>query len=357
MPRRFFRLSLWLCAVACSSPPPGLPDGGALRRYPSVPSGGAPVLADAALVSVSFVGDGRTPEHDAFTRWLAESGWLLERTREYGVQRVSYRGGVVVDGAAGSDSALRAVLADTLQPAALYLVWMPEGRPILDRLGRRTCLSNPGTGYHESVDGSNVPYVVVPTCPARFSALLDVTQSMHLDGARLAVDALTNPTPRNAPAWAQTDPSAGWASLGAEVGDFCWGRLVERDGQHLQRVWSNAAVAKGEEPCVPTTGAVAFGLSVTPTGRRSLAIGETLTWQVEGWANGAMDDWRVEVTPWFGDFTMEASLDAKMMNAGHAVTLSVKVPFDVPPGTNGAVLLRGIGPDDTPLWPIAFVIK
>jgi hypothetical protein len=115
-------------------------------------------------------------------------------------------------------------------------------------------------------------------------------------------------------------------------------------------------VARGEEPCAPAAGGPAFGVAVSPSGRRSLKVGETLQLQVTGWASAAVDDWRIEVTPWAGDFAIQASLDVATLNAGRAAQLSVSVPFPVPDGSRGAVLLRAVGTGETPLWPVSITV-
>lgn len=298
--------------------------------------------------------------HDAFTRWLAEGGWLTERTAEYGVRNVSYGGAVALAAPPEqlSDEGLRTALRDHgVAAGRLYVVWLPPGTALIDRKGDRTCFSNPGTGYHDTLEPDGAPYVAVPACPARFSAVLDRSASMHLDAARLVVNALTNAAPRSRPGYALTDPARGWTGLGVEVGDFCWGRFVERDGVRLQRVWSNAAAERGEEPCTPAPGAAAFGLTVEPRGRLLVGIGEPVLLDVRGWSNVARDDWRIEVRPWVGDFSMQASLDRATLNAGQSARLSLVIPHPLPPGTAGTVLLRSLAEDDTPQWPVSFVTR
>ena len=350
---------LVLLALACSGRPAPAPDAGMATRYPLLPFGGGEVLRAPALVSVTLGPEG-TFAHHAFTRWLAEGGWLSERGREYGVERVTFGGGVELPapGTELTDADVRAALrAHGVTPGTLYVVWLQPGTTVLDRLALRTCFSNPGTGYHEHLDEEGVAYVVVPGCPARFSARLDRAASMHLDGARLALDALTNPSPRNAPAFALTDPAVGWSSLGPEAGDFCWGRLLDRDGFTVQRVWSNAAIAAGEEPCVPAPGGPAFGFAVEPSGRQVLNVGEPIQLTVRGWSSGEIKDWPVQVLYWSGDFTMEASLDRLTFNDGVSATLTLGVPFPVVKGTAGAVLLRALGSDDSPQWPVSILTR
>jgi len=350
----------WLAVVAlgCGSRP-SQPDASVTLRYPPVPTLGGAVLAEAELVSVTFGPD--TMMHAAYTRWLAESGWLTERAGEYGVTRVTYGGALELAATlptTSSDEALRSALRTTaLSKGKLYVVWLPEGTTLIDPHGHRTCFSNPGTGYHEQLDAEEVPYVAVPACAPRFGAMFDTAGSMHFDAARLVVDALTNPSPRNAPAFVVDDLSNVWSALGSEVGDFCWGRFTTRDGVLLQRVWSNEAVARGEEPCLPAPAGPAFGFSVEPAGRRTMHIGEAQELTVRGWSNGPRDDWAIDVTPWTGDFNMTATLDRTTLNDGQTATLRLVIPFPVREGAAGSVLLRARGGDDAPLWPVSLVTR
>lgn len=338
------------------------PDAGPAPRYPAVPNGGGPTMSHAKLFDLTFAGDGRAASHRDFTAWLASSGWLTERGGEYGVVTVEHAEHVELPGplpAELDDAALRALIRSALRnvPGALYVVYLPDGTSLVDRFGARTCLSNPGTGYHEHLDAEAVPFVVVPACPARFASVLDKAGSMQLDAARLIIDALTDPSPRNAPAFALTDDSSPWTTLGAEVGDFCWGRFVTRDGRKLQRVWSNAAVAKNEEPCAPAPAGPAFGVSVSPPVLQPMAIAQPVTFTVTGWSSAPRGEWRIEVTPWFGDFTITSSLERTMLNDGDTAQLQLEVPFPVAPGTVGGVLLRAFGEEDTPLWPVSLVTR
>lgn len=345
--------------LGCSSQPTP-PDAGVVHRYPQLPNGGGAVLRESTLVSIAL-GSETGFGHHAFVRWLAESGWLVERGSEYGVARVSVAASVDLAAPTAdlTDADIRAMLrARGVTPGNVYVVWGPPGIGIVDRYGNRTCFSNPGTGYHEHLDEEDVAYVVVPGCPPRFSAQLEQHEAMHLDAARLVIDALTNPSPRNAPAFALSDPTVGWSSLGPEAGDFCWGRLVDRDGHTVQRVWSNAAIARGEEPCLPApAGAKAFGFEVEPAGRRTLSVGEPITLTVRGWSSGEVPDWPVQILYWSGDFTMQASLDKQLFNDGVSATLELSVPFPVAKGTAGSILLRGLGAADTPQWPVAFITR
>ncbi|MBL8951626.1 MAG: hypothetical protein JNK82_12665 [Myxococcaceae bacterium] len=358
--RAAFVIAALVSAVGCGPKPmPAPPDSGSPPvHYPVVPNNGGAVLADAELVSVTLGPD--VGQHAAWLRWLVDSGWLTERAGEYGVTRVTFGGALELPAppAEQTDEQLKASLR-TLQPqqGRLYVIWGPPGAAIIDRYGLATCFTIPGTGYHEVLDAEEVPYVVVPGCSSRFGGSVDQVQAMHIDGTRLIINALTNPSPRNAPAFALSDSSNVWFALGVEVGDFCWNRIVQRDGQILLRVWSNSAVLADDEPCLPAPPGPAFGFSVEPAGRRAMVIGEEQQLVVRGWSKGPREDWLIDVTPWTGDFGMKATLDKTTLNGDQSAGLSLTVPYPVPRRTQGSVLLRARGGDDSPLWPISFVVR
>jgi hypothetical protein len=212
------------------------------------------------------MGDARATELNGFVAWLASSGWLTEAGGEYGVTTVDGAAPVTLGGAPApvlSVDEVKALIAGAAAdggpptaaasgPSLVYVLFLPGGTVLTDAQGN-LCRSNPGAGLHDATTGRALPYVVLPSCEARFSAMLTDDQSTELDTARLVLDTLTNPSPQDAPAWALTDLSSPWAAMGAEAGDFCWGRLFTRDTHTLQRTWSNRAAAAGADACVPAS--------------------------------------------------------------------------------------------------------
>ena len=207
--------------------------------------------------------------------------------------------------------------------------------------------------------GSNVPYVVVPSCYPRFSTLLSEVQGMELETARLLIDAATDLSPLDAPAFQLNDESNPWSSLGPEVGDLCWGRPVtEGSGYTLQRVWSNAAAASGTEPCTPVpAGSVPFGVAPSPSTLQTISVGVPLSFTVTGWSRAAVADWPIQATTWIGEYPIVTSLGRDVLNNDQTTALKVTVPFTQPSGTYGVVLLRALGPADSPVWPVAFIVR
>ncbi len=360
-----------LVLAACSAPIPAGPDASTpIARYPAVPFNSGPVLKTAQLQLVSYAGDARAADIDAFLETLVQSGWLPTTTGEYGVTTVTHAKAVTLAATAAAAVVLTDVRTSvsgwvkdgTLSTAAqgeapyLYVVLLPDGTSLTSMTGN-ACASNPGTGLHDETDdpGAGFPFIALPSCPPRFSAFLSRTDAMELDLARLLVDTLTDPSPRAEPGYALTDISSPWYALGSEVGDFCWGRLVVESGFHLQRVWSNAAAAAGGEPCLPTSGA-AFGVGVTPDVLQTMTVNAPITFAVKGWSTGTVDDWTLSAAPWVGDFPISASLDKTTLNDGLSAQLTITIPYAQPAGTYGAVLIRAAEQDDTALWPVTFTV-
>src|SRR5581483_10865700 len=138
-----------LLLLACG-PPAGTPGADAgvpvTARYPVIPNGGGPVLSRSGLVAVTWAGDARAAELDAFVDWLSSSGWLTEAGAEYGVQRVMSAAPVTLRGAPGEvvrvddvKALIAAAAADGGLPAAapgaaplVYLLFLPDGSALLD---------------------------------------------------------------------------------------------------------------------------------------------------------------------------------------------------------------------------------
>ena len=355
------------CASGAAESPPEP------RRYPEIPTGGGPTLGAVNVVSVAFAGDTHTPDFKVFLESLARSGWLTRVAAEYGVRSVQYAAHVdlpTTAPAAVKDDEVQALLrswlrdgtipsAPTSEPTFLYVLFLPAGTSVATLSGD-SCRANPGTGYHDMTAGPEVrvPYVVVPTCEPRFSAILSEVAAMELDVARLVTNALTDPSPRNEPAYALTDVSNPWTSLGWEVGDFCWGRLVEQSGYRLQRVWSNQAAASGGEPCIPAPAdSIPFGMIASPGGLQKLVVGEPYAFTVTGWSRAPIADWTIQASPWVGDYPIRPELDRYTLNNGQSASLQVTIPYATPPGTYGAVLVQALHAVDSPAWPVAFVVR
>lgn len=360
--------------AGCSSqqPSPSGFEAASHVPYPQIPTGGGPTIGGAQIVTVSLSGDLHTPDLTKFVDWIAASGWLTTVAGEYGVRSVEHRAHVDLDPGTASiltDDDVKALLAAKIgdgtipsgpasSPPWLYVLYFPDGMSITRQSGE-ACSGNPGNGYHDALDPNGPPFVVVPSCEPRFSATFSEVEGMELETARLLVDALTDPSPRNEPAYALTDVSSPWTSMGAELGDFCWGRLAqEGPGYRLQRVWSNAAAARGGEPCVPVpSGSVPFGIAASPSTLQDAKVGKPLDFTLTGWSQTPVASWSIQASPWVGDFTIETALDRGTLNNGQTTVLHVTIPYAVAPGTYGAVRVQAMSGPDSPSWPVAFVVR
>ncbi|MGA7120339.1 MAG: hypothetical protein WBY94_09590 [Polyangiaceae bacterium] len=342
--------------------------------YPQISTQGGGTLASVRVVSVSFQGDSNTPDLVAFLDWMAQSTWLSEVAGEYGVLGITQHLHVDLPGpapAALTDGDIRTLLAakiaDGTVPGAqaqatplLYVMIFPNGSSVQAPTGGDACTDIPGNGYHESTGSAATgdPYIVMPACDPRFSAVLSQLQGMELETARLVVDSLTDPNPTGNPGYVLTDPSNPWTAIGPELGDFCWGRLTQDGAYTLQRVFSNRAAASGADPCVPApVGSVPFGMTTSPVGLQTLQVAVPFAFTVTGWSAQAVPDWSFQATPWVGDYAVEATVDKSTLNNGQTATLQVTVPYAVPPGTYGTVRLEALTGSDSPSWPVAFVVR
>lgn len=349
-------------AVACSSPSPHFETAKHLA-YPQIPTGGGPVYSSADIVTVSFVGDRRTPDLTSFVDWLGQSDWLSRTVGEYGVRGVVQRAHVDLPSSAPSsltdvdvEALLAARLADGTIPSVpatsapfVYVLFFPDGTTVTRQNGR-TCQGNPGDGYHDTLNPSGAAYIVTPSCNG--------TAGMESQTARLLVNTLTDPSPRNEPAYALTDDTNPWTAIGVEVGDLCYGRFTQEGAYELERVWSNKAAAGNGDPCVPALpGAIAFGMTATPSFLQEVHVGVPFEFTVTGWSLAPVPDWTLQALPWGGDFAITAALDRTTMNNGTTAVLKVTIPFAVPSGTYGAVRLEALQASDFPSWPVAFVVR
>jgi len=342
--------------------------------YPNISSEGGVTLASVQVVSVSFQGDRNTPDLVGFLDWMVQSNWLSRVAGEYGVLGITQHVHVDLPGpapAALADGDVRALLAakiaDGTIPGArppasplLYVMFFPNGSSVAGLTDGDACTDIPGNGYHNATNSTppGPPYIVMPACDPRFSAILSQIQGMELETARLLVDVFTDPNPAGSPAYRLTDDSNPWTAIGPELGDFCWGRLTKDGSYTLQRVFSNQAAASGADPCVPApAGSVAFGMTTSPAGLQTLQVGVPFAFTVTGWSAQAVPDWSFQATPWVGDYAVEATVDKSTLNNGQTATLQVTVPYTVPLGTYGTVRLEALTGSDSPSWPVAFVVR
>jgi hypothetical protein len=286
---------------------------------PQIVSGGGKVLRAAEIVGVTFAGEELADAIADFdTRVVTTPMWAA--LAEYGVGPATVRPLVQLTEAAAAtvdDADIRMWLATRLSsasplgapnPNAIYTLYYPTGTTV-------TRDGAPVDGaYHGSlrVGGVDVVFAVVPR-HVEFDGLhgMDV---VSLEASHELAEAATDPldSPNGAFAIVDTLDGAWNIAAGSEVADLCsaFPTFYKPDGfpYTLARTWSNAAAARGEQPCVPAAASVPFfgaapvlsmitlgaGSSQTLTLRGvKIPVGDQMTIEVDLFSTAPTDPFRV----------------------------------------------------------------
>jgi hypothetical protein len=229
---------------------------------------GGPVIAPY-IVPITYPGDPLASQIEAFTAGIGATTYWSTATSEYGVGPATSAPPVHIQTAAPAtidDTAIQQFIKSnvgTTLPAAqtgiVYAFFYPASTTVTMG-GAASCAQN--EGYHWDLalgGGTNVSYVVVPRC----DNLAGAPGITGIDATTLVtsheyVEAATDPFPTLAPAYGDLDADHQiWGVMeNVEVGDLCtWvtGVAIKPSGFDylVQRIWSNAAIKAGHDPCVP----------------------------------------------------------------------------------------------------------
>jgi hypothetical protein len=286
------------CVLGCSSSSAGASSHGPYPAFdvplPQILDSGGPTLAQPRLTSITFSGDARADQFDAFISALPTLTSWTDVLTQYGVSSPTATAPFHVPTAApatvnestkGGPSDVQSFLASMLDgthasfpaadPDAIYVIFYPPGTSItMD--GQ---LFSQAGGYHLFFDlhGVSISYAVVPALGSSFTFPNGATLST-LDGAtgiasHEIAEAATDPQTLTSPAWSNVDPKFGvcWGnavdSFSTEIGDMCAGSsdaFVAPDGFGftVQRIWSNAAAAGHHNPCQPRDAADVYPVAM-----------------------------------------------------------------------------------------------
>jgi hypothetical protein len=236
---------------------------------PRVLNSGGPVLAAPKVLPILFAGDTGAIDVENFLGGLQNSEYWFDATSEYGVGALTALPSVMMAGTAPatiSDAALQAaVVANTsgtnplwgaADPSTVYLFALPQGTIESDAGG--ACCTDYG-GYHSETTAGAVPlpYAVICTCPG-FDGPGSVLDGRTIAMSHELVESATDPFPNTNPAYLyEDDADLVWKIVtGGEVADMCElneDAFFAPPGSRyvIQRVWSNAAAAAFQDPCVP----------------------------------------------------------------------------------------------------------
>jgi hypothetical protein len=324
---------------------------------PRVVTLGGPVLATPKVLPILFAGDTGATDVTAFLAELASTAAWGDATSEYGVGPLTILPPVTVANTPKtiSDAGLQSMLASNtggsspawgaVDPQTIYLFVLPAGSIEQDSLG--ACCSE-YDGYHEEtmVGATAVPYAVSCACPGFDGPSFTVTQERTVDMSHELFEAATDPFPNSHPAYVQEDDAdIVWTMVtDGEVADMCEfndDANVVPDGSKymIQRSWSNAAAARGDNPCVPASSPTPYlnsfpalnvitDAALAPgfmTQGLSVPIGQSKTIDVKLSSSAPTDNtWSVKVYDY----------DASIVGTSPGLTLSL----DRSSGRNGDVL-------------------
>lgn len=238
---------------------------------PRVVTLGGPVLTAPKVLPVVYGSDTGQADVVAFLQELAGSAVWGQATAEYGVGPLTVLPAVTMTGAAPktiTDTALQSALASATNGAApawgaadpetIYLFLLPQGTIEQDSDGA-CCTDFDGYHWEAKVGSVSVPYAVSCSCPGFDGPGVTPLQERTVDISHELFEAAADPLPTTAPAYTQEDDADYvWTLVtDGEVADMCEfnddANVVPPGSSYMiQRSWSNAAAARGDDPCVPS---------------------------------------------------------------------------------------------------------
>jgi hypothetical protein len=317
--------------AADAAPASGLDAGPLVLPQVGDLQGDGGTLAAPKLVAVTFPGDTEAAQIDAFTSAIGASQYWRTVTSEYGVGAAAGASIVETEAAptavnvgAGDPETWLATRFDgthpewgTFDPSAVYVVFYPSTTTATPSVGG--C----GGAYHDDLPitiasptdgGASTSGTMIYAVVFRCATSPDVGRPSGVDlttfmASHEMVEASTDPY---GTAFLQTSAShVAWAYFfGSEVGDMCAfhanGAVTPTDiGFAVQRIWSNAAAAAFEDPCVPGASAPLFLAAPLGQGPITLSPGGGGAVASEGFALAAGQSITVsirfygaETSPW-----------------------------------------------------------
>jgi len=320
------------------------------------------VLAAPAVLPIVYASDPDGASIVTFLSEIAAASYWPAATAAYGVGPLTILPAVTIAGAAPAqldDADIRSQIAantsgtapawGAADPNVIYLYVVPPGTTETAS-GAGSCCADFG-GYHDQTRSGtvDVPYAVGCACPGFLGSTVPVLEERTGALSHELAEAATDPFPSQNPAFYSTDQAhLVWTLVtGGEVGDMCAvfpdAFLVPAGLTHLvQRIWSNAAAAAGEDPCVPTAGHVPYFNTfpvldeVTysgsyPTQGVQITVGKSRTVELDLYAATTSGlTWNVSAHSYedligSGTSTLGFSLDKTSGGAGDKLQLTITV--------------------------------
>jgi len=165
--------------------------------------------------------------------------------------------------------------------------------------------------------------------------------------------------------------SAGYGAL-VELADLCGGTTFREGGFDYQRVWSDAAAAKGGDPCVPAIAEPYY--NVTADGWYQVTAGSTVQITLTGWSTAQMGDWyldHAEIGATGGTWkeSLSSSRSFKYqgyvypaLNNAETATLKVTAPANAQSGSYDTIMVFSSAEQMSPasdlyhVWPVGVYV-
>ncbi len=345
---------------------------------PQVVSAGGHTLANPKVMVINWDSNAvQAAVASDFVTQMAASSYWATTTSEYGVGPLTVVPGFTLTGTPPvGDAAVVAILeANTTgaepawgpaDPNTFYVFNIPAGTTFDDGTDSRCCVDYDGYHYEAVVSSKYIPYAIVCTCPG-----FDDTENFTLDNAQqLTVvmsheltEGVADPHVGSSPAyWQADDAHAAWSIVTeGEIADMCeflpdYPVPMPGSTYTAQRIWSNASMTMGNNPCVPVSAALYAGTEPvlpdtarvgneipTTTNVIKIAIGSTGVVDVPLWSNMPTTSWRVYAQDYSavyegGPARLKLQLDASKGNNGDVLHLTI-TPASFDSSIGGAVFI------------------
>jgi hypothetical protein len=233
-------------------------------------NGNGPVLTAPRVQPIAYTDDPELADMEAFLHQLTTTTYWAGATSQYGVGPLTVLPTINLAGAPAAtttDQTLQQTLGANIggsSPAwgaadasTIYLFLIPPGEIISlpDAVG---CTDFDGYHSQATVGSTTVAYAVGCSCPGYDGPDTTAVEERTVAVSHELVEASTDPFPYSDAAYAQEDNAdIVWTVVtGGEVADMCEfnqdSNVVPPGGTFMvQRTWSNAAAAAGQNPCVP----------------------------------------------------------------------------------------------------------
>ncbi len=328
------------------------------------------VLSSVKLVTITFAGYQAEAQVQQFGDFVVGSDWYKAVGADYGVGPGTSAAKVVLNqdpgpGVTDADvvKLLKGKIMDGTLPAPskqdsqyLYMIYFPSTTTVNEPGGDALC--DLFWGYHSSAPfavGARMIYAVIGDCSGNVD---DVTSTASHE----LIEAATDPYPDlTGSFYVEASPPDPWTvEYGQEVADLCETEdYVYEGGFALQPIWSNAAAAKRENPCIPSDSPDYMTVTASPSEMPTVAPGQTVTFTLTGWSNKLVPPWQVKLGD--GDWSdysateLQAYLSGTTVGRGGTLTLSMTAPAGAASGQIGGVKILS-GPTGH-LYPVGFTVE